>query len=110
MDSKDFQFREHPVCAVSAGVVAALYLVSVWGAYSAAVASHDALGYACVPFMLLVGPWIGLLQLSSLIPNPGIANIVAVIFCVLFVGLNALILYVIVYLVLFHLSNRLLGA
>jgi hypothetical protein len=109
MDSKGLQLREHPVCALSAGLVAALYLVSVWGAHSAAVAAHDALGYAYIPFLILVGPGIGLLQLTSLISNPGVANMILVMFCVLFAGLNSLILYLIVYLALSHFSDRLLG-
>ena len=82
-----FQFREHPVSAVSAGVVAVLYWISVCGAYSAAESNVTGLGYEYLPFMILSLPWSELVQsVISLIPNHETAHVAFGISCLSLCG------------------------
>jgi len=110
MDGKGFQFREHPVCAVLAGVAAVLYWISVWGAYSAAESNVTGLGYEYIPFMILSLPWSGLSQyVLSLIPNHETAHVAFGISCLSLCGVNAAVLFFVVYRMLSRLFDRWLG-
>jgi hypothetical protein len=91
-----FPFREHPICTLTAAIVAVLYWISVWAACRSAQANNTGLGYEWVPFMILSAPWWSVAGIGTL--------------CLLLCGINATVVFVVGYVILSWLFDRWLGA
>jgi hypothetical protein len=111
MGKISLQFREHPICTVSAGALAVLYWIAVWWAYRGAEANNTGLGYEWVPFMILSEPWSGFLScVAPMISNYHTTYETYIVSCIWLCGINACILFLVIYLMLSHLFDQWLGA
>jgi len=105
------RFRDHPACTVSAGIVAVLYWISVWGTYAWAESHVSGLGYEAIPFLVFSWPWSALFYgVCSQIPNHETAWLTYAAICIFLSGVNAVILFLAIYVVLSGLFDRWLGA
>jgi len=78
----------------SATITAGLYWLSVVATYAWAAIAHDETGLAFLPFTSLALPWTLIMYpVAEQISSHSVAAAAYAILCILFSGVNALILY-----------------